>query len=124
MSVPKDDRVYLWDMLTAARAVVDFTRGRTLADYESDLLLRSAVERQIEIIGEAARRVSKEFQEAHSEIPWRPIQAQRHVLAHDYGEIKHERVWRVAETHVPELIVWLEPLVPAPPKDDSPSSVD
>ena len=124
MSVPRDDRVYLWDMLTAARAVVDFTRGRTLADYESDLLLRSAVERQIEIIGEAARRVSKEFQVAHSEIPWRPIQAQRHVLAHDYGEIKHERVWRVAETHVPELIVLLEPLVPTPPKDDSPSSVD
>lgn len=124
MSVPKDDRVYLWDMLTAARAVVDFTRGRMLADYESDLLLRSAVERQIEIIGEAARRVSKEFQVAHSEIPWRPIQAQRHVLAHDYGEIKHERVWRVAETHVPELIVLLEPLVPTPPTDDSPSSVD
>jgi uncharacterized protein with HEPN domain len=124
MSVPKDDRVYLWDMLTAARAVVDFTRGRTLADYASDLLLRSAVERQIEIIGEAARRVSKEFQEAHSEIPWRPIQAQRHVLAHDYGEIKHERVWRVAETHVPELIVQLEPLVPTPPTDDGRSSAD
>ncbi|MBI2479151.1 MAG: DUF86 domain-containing protein [Planctomycetia bacterium] len=118
MSVPKDDRVYLWDMLTAARAVVDFTRGRSLAEYEADLLLRSAVERQIEIVGEAARRISKEFQEAHAEIPWRPIQAQRHVLAHDYGEIKHDRIWRVAETHVPELIVLLEPLVPAPPAED------
>jgi uncharacterized protein with HEPN domain len=64
MSVPKDDRVYLWDMLTAARAVVDFVRGHTLAEYEADLLLRSAVERQIEIIGEAARRISKEFQDA------------------------------------------------------------
>jgi uncharacterized protein with HEPN domain len=101
-------------MLTAARAAVDFTRGRTLAEYEADLLLRSAVERQIEIIGEAARRVSKKFMEAHREIPWRPIQAQRHVLAHDYGEIKHDRIWRVAETHLPELITLLEPLVPAP----------
>lgn len=100
MSAPKDDRVYLWDMLTAAQAVVDFTRGQTLAAYETNLLLRSAVERQIEVIGEAARRVSQEFQVAHLEIPWRPIQAQRHVLAHDYGEIKHERIWRVAETHV------------------------
>lgn len=114
MSVPKDDRVYLWDMLTAARAAVDFIRGRTLAEYEADLLLRSAVERQIEIIGEAARRISKKFQEEHPEIPWRPIQAQRHVLAHDYGEIKHDRIWRVAETHLPELIALLEPLVPAP----------
>jgi len=118
MSVFKDDRVYLWDMLTAARAEVDFTRGRTLAEYEVDLLLRSAVERQIEIIGEAARRISSEFQEAHPEIPWRPIQAQRHVLAHDYGEIKHDRIWRVAETHVPDLIALLEPLVPAPPEED------
>jgi uncharacterized protein with HEPN domain len=122
MSVPKDDSVYLWDMLTAARAVMAFTRGRTLAEYEADLLLRSAVERQIEIIGEAARRVSKDFQEAHPEIQWRPIQAQRHVLAHDYGEIKHDRIWRVAETHVPELIVLLEPLVPAPPAEGQESA--
>lgn len=122
MSVVKDDSVYLWDMLTAARAVVDFTRGRTLAEYEADLLLRSAVERQIEIIGEAARRISKQFQDIHPEIPWRPIQAQRHVLAHDYGEIKHDRIWRVAETHLPELITLLEPLVPTPPVEDKPSS--
>jgi uncharacterized protein with HEPN domain len=60
MPVPKDDRFYLWDMLTAARAVVDFTCGHTLAEYEADLLLRSAVERQIEIIGEAARRDVKQ----------------------------------------------------------------
>ena len=115
MSAPKDDRGYLWDMLTAAKAVIDFTQGRTLEQYESDLLLRSAVERQIEIVGEAARKVSKDFQAAHPEIPWRPIQAQRHVLAHDYGEIKHDRIWRVAETHLPELIALLEPLVPSPP---------
>ena len=115
MSAPKDDRVYLWDMLAAARAVVAFIKNRTLADYEADLLLRSAVERQIEIIGEAARRVSKVFQNSHSEIPWRPIQAQRHVLAHDYGEIKHDRVWRVAAEHIPALVTLLEPLVPAPP---------
>ena len=78
-------------------------------------MLRSAVERQIEIIGEAARRVSKDFQEAHPEIPWRPIQAQRHVLAHEYGEIKHDRIWRVADVHIPELILLLAPLVPEPP---------
>ncbi len=112
MSAKKDDRAYLWDMLTAAQAVVTFVKGRTLQDYAVSLMLRSAVERQIEIIGEAARRVSKEFQEAHPEIPWRPIQAQRHVLAHDYGEIKHDRIWRVAEEHIPEMILLLEPLVP------------
>lgn len=122
MPPDKDDRAYLWDMLTAAKAVVDFVRGRTLDEYVADLLLRSAVERQVEIIGEAARRVSNEFQAAHPEIPWRPIQAQRHVLAHDYGEIKHDRIWRVAVEHVPALIALLEPLVPAPPGDDTSDS--
>lgn len=59
MSAPKDDRVYLWDMLTTAKAVVEFTKGKSLAEYVNNLLLRSAVERQIEIIGKAARRISK-----------------------------------------------------------------
>ncbi len=93
MSLEKDDNAYLWDMLTAARAVETFVKDRTPADYLADLMLRSAVERQVEIIGEAARRVSAAFQAAHPEIPWRPMQAQRHVLAHDYGEIRHERIW-------------------------------
>lgn len=116
MPPDRDDRAYLWDMLTAAKAVVGFVQGRTLDEYVADLMLRSAVERQVEIIGEAARRVSKDFQGAHPEILWRPIQAQRHVLAHDYGEIKHDRLWRVAVEHVPALITLLEPLVPAPPQ--------
>ena len=104
MSADRDDKAYLWDMLTAARAVEAFVKGRTFSDYLNDLMLRSAVERQIEVIGEAARNVSKPYQTDHCEIPWHPIQAQRHVLAHDYGEIKHDRIWRVATVHVPELI--------------------
>jgi uncharacterized protein with HEPN domain len=102
-------------MLTAARAVQMFVKDCTFEEYLADLMLRSAVERQLEIIGEAARRVSKPFQDAHCEIPWRPMQAQRHVLAHEYGEIKHERIWRVATVHVPELIKQLAALVPEPP---------
>jgi uncharacterized protein with HEPN domain len=104
MSLEKDDNVYLWDMLTAARAVESFVKHRTTADYLADLMLRSAVERQIEIIGEAARHVSSTFQASHPEISWRPIQAQRHVLTHDYGEIRHERIWFVATAHIPNLI--------------------
>ena len=104
-------------MLTAARAVEAFVQGRSSDDYLADLMLRSAVERQIEVIGEATQHVSAEFQAAHAEIPWRPIQAQRHVLAHDYGEIKHDRIWRVATIHIPDLIRVLDPLVPTPPAD-------
>ncbi|MGA2035064.1 MAG: HepT-like ribonuclease domain-containing protein [Thermoguttaceae bacterium] len=125
MTAERDDNSHLWDMLAAARAVESFIHGRTDVDYLADLMLRSAVERQVEIIGEAARHISTAFQAAHAEIPWRPIQAQRHVLAHDYGEIRHERIWRVATVHIPELIRQLEPLVPPPPdKDVEGDSID
>ena len=109
------DAAFLWDMLQAAIAVRDFARDRTLQDYTADLMLRSAVERQIEIIGEAARKVSDSFQQQHPEIPWRGIVGQRHVLAHEYGEIDHQRIWKVATDHIPQLIECLEPLIPQPP---------
>jgi uncharacterized protein with HEPN domain len=105
------DAAWLLDMLTAARAVVSFVAGKSFQQYEEDLLLRSAVERQIEIIGEAARGISTPFQTANPQIPWRPIMAQRHRLAHEYGEIDDSLIWRVATVHVPALIVQLEPLV-------------
>ena len=114
------DASFLWDMLTAARAVHQFVTGRTFEEYTADLFFRSAVERQVEIIGEAARRVSAVFQKAHPEVPWLKIMGQRHVLAHDYGEIKHDRLWRVATVHVPELIEQLVPLVPPPPPEPEP----
>jgi len=80
-------------------------------------MLRGAVERHLEIIGEAAKWVSKAFQKVHPEIPWHRIIAQRHVLAHEYGEIKLELIWKVATLHISELIGNLEPLVPPPPEE-------
>lgn len=112
---PSKDAAWLLDMLTAARAVQSFVAGRTFEQYQSDLLLRSAVERQVEIIGEAARGLSGTFKTAHPEIPWRPIMAQRHRLAHDYGEIDNALIWTVATVHVPKLIAQIHSLVPAPP---------
>jgi uncharacterized protein with HEPN domain len=79
------------------------------------------VERRVEIIGEAARRVSCAFRDAHPEIPWRSVIGQRHALAHDYGEIDDQRVWRVATIHIPDLIPLLEPLVPSAMEGQPPS---
>ncbi|HVP10286.1 MAG TPA: HepT-like ribonuclease domain-containing protein [Phycisphaerae bacterium] len=113
----KSDIACLWDMLDAARAVTLFVQGRSFQEYSADLMLRSAVERQVEILGEAARCVSQEFQQSHPQIPWQGIIGQRHVLAHDYGGIKHDRLWRVATELVPRLIELLEPLVPQEPPE-------
>jgi len=109
------DPKYLWDMLDAARTVLRMTSGASYDQYLQNRMMQLAVERAIEIVGEAARNVSDSFQTAHPEIPWRPIIAQRHVLAHGYGDIKHDRIWRVVTVHIPDLIKTLEPFVsPAP----------
>ena len=91
-------------MLDAAEAVLDFVRDKTPKDYLADRMLRGAVERHIEIIGEAARHVSAELKQAYPEIPWRAMIGQRNILAHEYGEVRHEMIWNVATMRIPDLI--------------------
>lgn len=117
MRLNQSDAGYLWDMLEAARGVVGSVKHLTIEQYRADENLRLAIERRIEIIGEAAGRVSQGVQQTHPEIPWRRIIAQRHVLAHEYGEIDDELIWTVATTHIPSLIAMLEGLIPPPPPD-------
>ncbi len=112
MRPDKRDKAYLWDMLDAAGAVEDFVYGKTYEDYLSNRMLRGAVERNIEIIGEAARRVSEETRQAHPEIPWRAIVGQRNVLAHQYDEVLHEAIWGIAMRRMPELISALRAILP------------
>ena|SRR5450432_1972152 len=118
--MPPEDAAYLLDMLEAAEAIARYVRQKTQQQYMSDEILRDAIERRIEIVGEAARKVSDIFKAAHPEISWRKIIAQRHVIAHDYGEIDHGILWVVATVHVPELINQLKPLIPPPPPDPEP----
>ena len=94
----------------------------TFHHYQQDKKLKLAVERSIEIIGEAAARVSKEFRDAHPEISWKGIIGQRNVLIHEYGEIRHERVWAVITQRIPELITILDRLIPTPPTETDPDA--
>jgi uncharacterized protein with HEPN domain len=111
------DIASLFDMWEAAGAIAEFCRGKTYAEYLASRLLRSAVERQIEIIGEAARRVSAEFKKNHPEIPWQPVMVQRHIIAHNYDVDRDEKNWRVVTIHAPNLMALLQPLLPPPPSD-------
>src|SRR5438067_2023412 len=110
-----DDGALLLDMLDAAKEVSGYVMGRTREEYESNGMLRRSVERVVEIIGEAARGVSATFRTAHPEVPWQQISATRHILAHEYGRIDNEIMWRIVTVHVPELIRLLTPLVPPAP---------
>ena len=120
MRPDSDDAAYVADMLRYAEEVVGMTRGKTVEQFLADRVLQLAVERAVEVIGEAARHVSKAFCDAHPEIPWFAITKQRHVLAHDYGEIIPTKIWRVATHHVPELLEMIRPLVPPLPLDPEP----
>jgi uncharacterized protein with HEPN domain len=107
-------------MLNAAKTVCAFTQGVRLHDYETNRMMQLAVEREVEIIGEAARNVSPAFKEAHPEIPWAGVVAQRHVLAHEYGTIRVDKMWLLVIKHIPDLAARLEPLIPPPPPETEP----
>jgi len=112
MPVSRRDLSYIWDMRIAAQEILEFMQGISLPEFERNNQLRYAVERQLMVIGEAARHVSDEFQEQHPEIPWLQIIGQRNVLAHDYGEILVERVWLTATKSLPELLTLLDQIIP------------
>jgi uncharacterized protein with HEPN domain len=105
------DLAYLWDMHDAAQAVLEFTNGVAFEQYVREPMRQRAVERSIEILGEAARRVSDGFKIRHPEIPWRQIIRQRNVLAHEYDDIRHEFIWAVARERIPELIPQIAPFI-------------
>ena len=107
---PEDDPAYLLDMIEAAEAIGRFLNGKTFAQYQTDLLLRSAVERQLEVLGEAARRVSQHTRDRTPGIVWEKIIRTRHRISHDYDTLDHTIVWRIATEHVPALIPLLRPL--------------
>jgi uncharacterized protein with HEPN domain len=114
------DPAHLWDMLEAARAVVDFTESLTLEEFlaagRDRQITRLAVERELEILGEAARRVSSRFRDEHAEIPWKETVGLRNVISHEYDKVNYTAIYRIVRERVPELITLLEPLVPPPPQ--------
>ena len=120
MQPKRADAALLWDMLDAARRAILYVAGMTFPEYVLDDKTQAAVERRLEIVGEASRRISKPFRIAHPEIPWPMIAGQRHVLAHDYGDIDHSKIWEVLIADLPNLITQLERLLPPPPPDPEP----
>ena len=106
------DYAYLWDMLEAAREVASMLDQYDLSAFLADRVMVRAIERTVEIIGESARRVSSRYQNSHPEIPWREIIGQRNILAHEYGQIDHELLYKTATEDIPALIEVIENLLP------------
>lgn len=111
--LPVRDAALLLDMLLAGRDALSFVEGLTEAAFLASRLHQNAVIRSLEIIGEAAGKVSAETQAAHPEIPWREVTGMRHRLIHGYGEVRLDLVWMVVRDRIMPLIAALEPQVPA-----------
>jgi uncharacterized protein with HEPN domain len=112
MQVNVRDAAALWDMVQAIERIEEFTSGITEADYLDNELLQSAVERKLEILGEAARRVSEAFQAQHPAIDWRNTIGLRNVIAHRYDQVQQEVIWRIVQTVLPDVVVLLRGLLP------------
>ena len=104
----RDDRLLLQDMLDHARLGRDAAKGRSRAELGQDRVFRAACERFIEIVGEAASRVSEEFKSAHPDIPWRKIVGTRNILVHGYQQVDLDILWDIIESDLPELATQLE----------------
>lgn len=109
----KDDRIRLRHMLDAAREAVSFSQNRTRSDLNTDRMLVLSLVKCVEIIGEAASRVTKECQRQSPEIPWPSIIAMRNRLIHAYFDIDLDRVWDTITDDLPPLIAALEDILPA-----------
>ena len=106
------DAALLLDMLLAARDAVGFVAGMEEAAFLASRLHQNAVIRALEVLGEAAGKVSAAFRAAHPDIAWREMTAMRHRLIHGYAEVRLDLVWTVVRDHLPPLIAALAPLVP------------
>ena len=105
------DDAYLLDMLLAARKARQFVEGITQAEFAASELHQNAVIRPLEIIGEAAARVSPEARAAHPEIPWDLMVGMRNRLIHEYFRVDLLVVWETLQQDLPDLIALLEPLI-------------
>ena len=108
----RDRRAFLWDMLQAARSIKSFVAGKTLEDYQRHELLRSGVERQFLIIGEAlshATRLFPDFEEQISDAS--RIIAFRNRLVHGYASVADDVVWAIVQDELPRLESEVEALL-------------
>ncbi len=97
----RDPRKYLYDILNSCQFIGEFTRGKTVEDYKLDRAFRSALERELQIIGEAIMQLDNVAPNVAEKIPeYRNIIGFRHVLVHGYDALDPATVWNVVETKI------------------------
>jgi uncharacterized protein with HEPN domain len=116
--MPRDPRAFLWDGLEATKNIEAFIRGKSFDEFSTNVLLRSAVERQLEVLGEALGQLAKFAPDLAGQVPdLRRIVGLRNVLIHGYAVVNHDLVWRAVQEHLPPLRKVLRALAGPPGTD-------
>ena len=108
MPLSEEDLSYLIDIIDCVMDINEFTKSIEYYQFERDKMRKLAVERQLEVIGQAANKISIKTQNNLKDIPWKNIIGLRNKLAHDYGEILAERIWGISKNSLQELLKELE----------------
>ena len=114
--LPPRDAGYLLDILNAARGARQYLSGRSFESFLADPQCQDAVVRRLEVVGEAARRVSSATRSTLTDLPWGQMIGIRNVMIHDYDDIDLEIVWDTVMKDLPPHIQRLESIVPSEPK--------
>ncbi len=99
----KDDRIYIEHILQSIGRIKSYLAGKNHQSFSDDFLTQDAVVRQLEIIGEATKRLSKELRAANPNVPWLDMAGMRDILIHDYIDVDLDIVWVTASESIPEL---------------------
>lgn len=106
------DEVLLLDIAIACENAAEFIRDVDSVTFFDDIKTQSAVMHQLLIIGEATKRISMDFRQHHSEIPWRKMAGMRDNLIHEYDNVDLDGVWDTVTQDLPALLAQIRPLIP------------
>ena len=115
MQPEKRDAAYLWNLAEAGRKIQEYTSGMSFSEYIEHASIPSAVERQFEILGEGARKVSAPLKDEHPEIPWKRMIGLRNILAHRYYAVDHALLWEIIHEKLPPVLDQIRSLIPPLP---------
>ena len=107
-----DDDIRLRHMLDSAEEAVEFAVGKSRDDLDDDRKLLLAIIKSVEIIGEAASRVSETCKSDNDNIPWKDMVGMRNRLSHGYFDVNLDIVWQTVKADLPELIKVLKKIIP------------
>ena len=122
MSKPRRDLHFLIDILEAGEHIATYIEGLDYEDFLDSQLVQDAVMRNLQIIGEAVKRLSPETRVEHPDVPWREMAGLRDRIVHDYFGIDYEVVWSVIAEELPDLVPLVEAIADSQEREANSSS--